>query len=184
MDVYLEDDFAAPIVSNLAYAAVSADVPVPAGARTFTFTAAGNPGAILLEDEDTVVSNTRGTHFVTGEPDDLDASVLADDRRPLAGLGKIHFNQMSAGSELVDLYFVAPGTDLSETSPNLSRIATAASSDYIHLDPGTYELTVTRTGEKAVLAGPLAVDLTSGDILEAAIVDTEDPNRLNLVVYE
>jgi hypothetical protein len=184
MDVYLEDDFAAPIVSDLAYAAVSGDVPVPAGARTFTFTAAGNPGAILLEDEGTVVSNTRGTHFVTGEPDDLDASVLADDRRPVAGLGKIRFNQMSAGFELVDLYFVPPGTDLSETSPNLSRVATAASSDYIHLDPGTYELTVTGTGEKAVLAGPLAVDLASGGVMEAAIVDTEDPNRLNLVVYE
>jgi hypothetical protein len=130
-----------------------------------------------------VVSNTRGTHFVTGKPDDLDASVLTDDRRPVTGLGKIRFNQMSAGFELVDLYFVAPGTDLAETSPNLSRVA-AASRGYIHLDPGAYELTVTRTGEKTVLAGPLAVDLTSGGILEATIVDTEDPNRLNIVVYE
>jgi hypothetical protein len=185
MDVYLEEDFAAPIVSNLAYAAASADVPVPTGARTFTFTAAGNPGAILLEDEHTVVINTRGTHFVSGKPDDLDASVLPpDDRRSVTGLGKIRFTQMSAGFAQVDVYFVAPGTDLAGTSPNLSRLATAASSAYIHLDPGNYELTVTKTGEKTVLAGPLAVGLTSGGVREAAIVDTADPNRLDIAVYQ
>jgi hypothetical protein len=184
MDVYLDDDFVTPIVSNLAYAVVSADVPVPAGESTYTYTAAGNPGAILLEDEDTVLRNTRGTNFVLGEPDDLEVSVFIDNRRPVTGFGKIRINQMSTEFALVDAYLLAPGTDLDDESPNLPRLATAGTSNYVNLDPGNYELTVTETAEKTVLAGPLTVNVTSGSIREVAIVDTADPNLLDIVVYE
>ena len=184
MDVYLEDDFVTPIVSNLAYAAVSADVPVPTGASTFTYTAAGNPGAILLEDEDTVVTNTRGTNYVHGEPDDLDVAVFIDSRRPLTGLGRIRTNQMSTEFALVDAYFLAPGTDIDDALPNLPRLGTGLTSGYVTLDPGNYELTVTESAEKTVLAGPLTIDLTSGSIKEVAILDTADPNVLDIVVYE
>ena len=184
MDVYLDDDFVTPIVSNLAYAVVSADVPVPAGESTYTYTAAGNPGAILLEDEDTVLRNTRGTNFVLGEPDDLEVSVFIDNRRPVTGFGKIRINQMSTEFALVDAYLLAPGTDLDDESPNLPRLATAGTSNYVNLDPGNYELTVTETAEKTVLAGPLTVNVPSGSIREVAIVDTADPNLLDIVVYE
>jgi hypothetical protein len=183
MDVYLEDDFVTPIVSNLVYAAVSADVPVPSGASTFIYTAAGNPGAILLEHDDTVVTNTRGTNFVTGEPDDLAVSVFTDNRRPVTGFGKIRVNQMSTDFALVDAYLLAPGTDLGDASPSLPRLPTANTSNYLNLDPGNYELTVTDAGEKTALAGPLTINVTSGGIKEVAIVDTVDPNLLNLVVY-
>jgi len=183
MDVYLDDDFVTPIVSNLAYAVVSADVPVPAGESTFTYTAAGNPGAILLEDEDPVVRNTRGTNFVHGEPDDLEVSVFIDDRRPVTGFGKIQINQMSTEFPLVDTYLLAPGTDLDDASPNLPRLGTGITSGYVNLDPGNYELTVTDSGEKTVLAGPLTVNVASGSIREVAIVDTADPNLLDLVIY-
>lgn len=184
MDVYLDDDFVTPLVSNLEYATVSDDVPVPRGESTYTYTAAGNPGAILLEDEDTVGINTRGTNFVTGEPDDLEVSVVADNRRPLTGFGRIRVNQMSTDFELVDGYFLASGTDIADASPNLARLGTATTSGYITLDPGDYELTVTETGEKTVVAGPVAVDLSSGSIREITIVDTADPNVLEIVVYQ
>jgi hypothetical protein len=184
MDVYLDDDFVTPIVSNLEYATASDDVPVPRGESTYTYTAAGNPGAILLEHEDTVGINTRGTNFVTGEPADLDVSVFPDNRRPLTGFGRIRVNQMSTEFEFVDGYFLASGTAIADVSPNLARLGIAISSGYITLDPGDYELTVTGTGEKTVLAGPVAVAVSSGSIREIAIVDTADPNVLQVVVYD
>jgi hypothetical protein len=184
LDVYLEDDFVTPIVSNLAYAAVSADVPLPSGASTFVYTAAGNPGAILLEHDDTIIINTRGTNFVTGEPADLEVVVSADNRRPVTGFGKIRVSQMSTDFAQVDAYLLAPGTDLGDASPGLSRLAAATTSAYLNLNPGNYELTVTDAGTKTALAGPLTINLTSGSIKEIAIVDTVDPNLLNIVVYE
>jgi hypothetical protein len=184
MDVYLDDDFVTPVVSNLEYATVSDDVPVPRGESTYTYTAAGNAGAILLEDEDTVGINTRGTNVVTGEPDDLAVAVFADNRRPLTGFGRVRVSQLSTDFELVDGYFLASGTDIADESPNLAGLGTATTSGYVTLDPGNFELTVTDTGEKTVLAGPVAIDVSSGSIREIAIVDTADPNVLQIVVYE
>jgi hypothetical protein len=184
IDIYLEDDFVTPIVANLAYGGLSGDVPVPAGTSTYTYTAAGNPGAILLEDEDTVVANTRGTNFVTGETGDLTIAVFIDDRRPVSGFGKVRVNQVAASFDSVDVYLLTAGIDIADAGPNLPRLASSFSSGYLHLEPGNYELTVTEIGEKTVLAGPVAVGLPSGGIVETAIIDTPDPNLLNVVVYD
>jgi hypothetical protein len=184
LDVYLGDDFATPIVSNLAYGAASGDISVPVGVADYTYTAAGNPGAILLEDEDTVAANTRGTNFVTGDPGELAVTVFTDDRRPVAGFGKVRISQVSADSGVVDGYLLAAGTDIDDVPPNLSRLASGFGSGYLHLAPGNYELTLTKTAEKTVLAGPIALTVASGDIVETAIIDTADPNVLDIVVYD
>jgi hypothetical protein len=184
MDVWLDDDFVTPLVSTLAYGAVSADVPVPAKESTYTYTAAGNPGAILLEHEDTVTGNTRGTNFVSGEPDDLDVTIVTDNRRPVPGLGRIRVTQMASQFDLVDAYVLAAGTDIADASPNLPRMAPTNSSGYLNFDPGNYELTVTEVAAKNVLAGPVPLDLASGQIMEIAIIDSTDPNLLNIVIYD
>ena len=183
MDIYVGDDFATPIVSNLAFGTVSGDVEVPPGESGYTYTAAGNPGAILAEDEDTVAANTRGTNFVIGEPDELEVAVFPDDRRPITSFSKVRIVQASIGFEQVDVYLLPPETDIADTSPNLPRLATGNSSNYVHLEPGSYAITVTKTGEKTVLAGPLALSLGSGDIVESVILDTADPNVLTLSTY-
>jgi hypothetical protein len=184
IDVYVGDDFVTPIVSNLAYGAVSADTPVPAGESEYTYTAAGNPGAILLEEEDTVVRNTRGTNFVTGEPDDLDALVFPDDRRPVTGFGKVRVIQVATSFDSVDVYLVPAGTDVDDVGPNLPRLAGNLSSGYVHLEPGDYEISVTEIGEKTLLAGPVPIAVGSSGIVEAAVIDTADPNLLDVVIYD
>ncbi|MEX2124074.1 MAG: DUF4397 domain-containing protein [Woeseia sp.] len=183
IDIYVDDDFVTPIVSNLVHGGLSADVPVPAGESTYTYTAVGNPGAILLEDEDTVVANTRGTNYVTGEAGDLEIAVFADDRRPVTGFAKIRVTQVAASFDSVDAYLVAADIDIADVGPNLPRLGANASSGYLHLNPGNYELTVTEVGEKTVLAGPVPISLASGGIVETAIIDTADPNQLNVVIY-
>ncbi|HLU07072.1 MAG TPA: DUF4397 domain-containing protein [Woeseiaceae bacterium] len=183
MDVYVGDEFATPIVSDLAFGTVSGDVEVPAGESEYTYTAAGNPGAILAEDEDTVAPNTRGTNFVIGEPDDLDVAVFPDDRRPITSFSKVRVVQAAIGFEQVDIYLLPPGTDIADRPPNLPRVPTGNSSNYVQLEPGSYEITVTKTGEKTILAGPLALSLASGDIVESVMLDTADPNVLTLSTY-
>jgi hypothetical protein len=184
MDVYVDEDFTAPIVGNLAYGAVSADVPVPSGASDYTYTAAGNPGAILLENEDTVAPNTRGTNFVVGEPDDVDALTFLDDRRPVTGFGKVRVIQVAASFDSVDVYLLDAGADHEDTAPNLPRLASNLSSGYLHLEPGDYEISVTEIGEKGLLAGPVPITVGAGGIVETAIIDTADPNLLDVVIYD
>lgn len=184
LDVVVDQDFAAPLVTNLAFGTISADVPVPAGESTYTFTQTGNPGGSLLEEENTIVANTRSTTFVLGTPGNLATLSFADNRRPVAGLAKLRMTLVSSNFDVVDLYLLQAGTAISEADSTHPDFDNLVSTGYLQLAAGSYELTVTTAGEKTVVAGPLALDLVSGSVVELAMIDTVDPNLLDIVVYD
>jgi hypothetical protein len=181
LDVVVDDDFAAPVVSDLAYGAVSADVPVPVATSNYSLTQAGNPGAVLHEEENAVVTNTRSTTYIAGEPGDLELVSFTDNRRALAGLAKVRLTLVSTSFEEADLYLLEAGSDIADVPPSFVSINSRLSTGYLQLVPDSYELTVTVAGEKTVAAGPLALDLTDGSITDLAIIDTPDPAALNIV---
>jgi hypothetical protein len=184
VDVYVDEDFSTPLVANLGFAQLSADVAVPTGARDYTYTAAGNPGAIVLEDEETTVATTRNTAFLMGAPGDLLLASFVDDRRPRSGFGRIRVNQVSINFETVDVYLLESGTDIADAGPAFTGLGSSFSSGYRQAAPGEYEITVTEAGEKTIAAGPVTVTLEDGSVVEAAIIDTADPNVLDIAIYD
>lgn len=183
VDVYVDENFATPRVANLAFGELSTDLNVPAAEVAYTFTDAGNVGAVVLEDDQSSPVTTRSTTFLMGEPGDLSLATFLNDRRPVAGFAKLRLNQVSSNFERVDVYVFPAGTDIAERNPNVPQIASGFSSDYLHLVPDEYEMTVTERGEKTVLAGPVTLDLAGRTVTEAAIIDTNDPNALDVVTY-
>lgn len=184
-DVYLDDDFATPIATALAYGAWTADIPVPAGASDYTYTAAGNTGAVLFEEEDlVVVANTRVTSFLTGPPGDAEVINFVNDRRPVIDTARVRVVQVSENFDTMDIYLRTAGTDIADVNPSFPNFASGLSSDYARLEPGAYEVTVTERGEKTVIEGPVALDLAAGDVSELAIIDNADPAQLDVVVYD
>lgn len=184
-DAFVNDDFANAIVSGLAFGDWTADVPVPAGQSDYTYTAAGNTGAVLAEEEDlTVLANSRVTSFLAGAPGDVEVLNFINDRRPVIGTAKVRLVQVSENFDTVDVYLRPAGTDLADVNANFPNFQSGLSSDYARLEPGSYELTVTGQGEKTVITGPVAVDLAAGDVTEMAIVDNADPAELDIVVYD
>lgn len=184
-DVYLDDDFATPIASDLGYGTWTADVPVPAGASDYTYAAAGNSGAVLAEEENLViVANTRVTSFLLGPPGDAEVLNFINDRRPVIGTAKVRLVQVSENFETVDIYLRTAGTDIADVNPTFPNFGSGLSSDYARLEPDAYEITVTERGEKTVLEGPVALDLVAGDIREIAIIDNADPAQVDVVVYD
>ncbi len=184
VDVYVGDDFSAPIVADLGFAELSPEVPVPGGSGDYTYTAAGNPGAILLEDEETTVATTRNTAFLMGEPGDLLLASFVDDRRPRNGFGRLRVIQASTDFDSVDVYLLEPGTDIADAGATFPGLGSSFSTGYRQANPGEFEMTVTEAGEKTVAAGPVTIELQDGGIVEAAIVDTADPNVLDIVIYD
>ncbi len=181
IDVVADDDFAAPIVSGLAFGQVSPDVAVPAGTTTYAVTQAGNPGAILHDEEDSTVANSRSMSFIAGPPGELELVTFATDRRPVPRIAKLRATLVSANFEEADIYVLESGTDIADASPGFRSMKTLTSTGYLQLAPGSYDLTVTVAGEKTIAAGPLTLDLTGGDIAEFALIDTPDPNLLDIV---
>ncbi|HEX2138944.1 MAG TPA: DUF4397 domain-containing protein, partial [Woeseiaceae bacterium] len=152
LDVVVDEAFGAPVVSGLAFGTVSADVPVPSGESTYSFTQAGNPGAILHEEEDTAAANSRATSFIAGPPGNLELVSFADNRRPISGVAKVRLTLLSASMEEADLYLLESGTDVAEASPGFSGMDTLSTTGYLQVAPGSYEITVTVAGEKTIAA--------------------------------
>lgn len=183
-DVYVDDNFAVPIVADLSYGAISGDVPVPRGESAYTFTAAGNVGAVLFEEDSTMVANTRTTSFLAGPPDEVGVLSLVDDRRPVVGTSKVRMVQLAENFDNVDIYLRPAGTGIDDVNPTFPNVPSPLSSGYTRLEPGDYEITVTDTGEKTPVAPVLSLDLAAGDIAEIAIIDDVDPNLLDLIRYD
>lgn len=184
-DVYVGENFTSAIVSDVAYGTVTADVPVPRGDSDYTFTAAGNVGAVLLEDETNIVANARNTSFLVGPPDDLDVLDLVDDRRPVVGTTKVRIVQLAESFDNnVDIYLRAAGTDIADVSPTFLNVNSPSSSGYTRLKPDNYEITVTKTGEKTPVAQVLSLNLAARTIAEIAIIDAVDPTRVDVLRYD
>ena len=183
-DVYVDEDFTAPIVAGVAYGTVTGDIPVPAGESDYTYTAAGNVGAVLFEEEVAVVSNTRSTSFLVGPSNDLDVLDLVDDRRPVVGTSKVRVMQLSENVDNVDIYLRKAGTDIEDVNATFPNVDSPLSSGYTRLEPDEYEITVTETGEKTPVAAVLPLDLAAGDIAEVAIIDAVDPNAVEVFRYD
>ena len=181
IDVVVDDDFGSPVVSGLTFGQVSADVAVPAGNADYSLTQAGNPGAILHEEEDASAANSRSTSFIAGEPGDLELVTFPDNRRSIPRVARLRLTLVSANFEEADIYILESGTDIADAGPGFSRMKTLVSTGYLDLAPGSYDVTITVGGEKTVAAGPLTLDLASGSITDLAAVDTADPNLLEIV---
>lgn len=181
VDVVVDGDFASPVVSGLTFGQVSGDVAVPAGNADYSFTQAGNPGAIVHEEEDTTAENSRSTSFIAGPAGDLELVTFTDNRRPIPRIAKLRLTLVSANFEEADIYILESGTDIADASPRFPGMNTLVTTGYLQLAPGRYDVTVTVAGEKTVAAGPLTLDLAGGDIAELAAIDTADPNLLDIV---
>lgn len=184
VDVYADEDFTTPLVAGLAYGQVTDDLAVQAGEITYTYTAAGNTGAVLLEDDETIGANSRVTSFLVGPESDPDVIDLVDDRRPVVGTSKVRIVQLAENFDGIDLYLRPAGTDINDVNPTFPNVASPLSTGYSRLAPGDYELTVTETGEKTPLAPVLELDLPAGDIAEVAILDTVDPAAVSTLRYD
>lgn len=180
IDLYENSDFANPLQTNQVFGDIAENVPQTAGTNDYTWTDAGNTGAVILEQSLIASSGTRATLVLVGPASDPDAMNLLNIRRPYATNGRISFIQAAQNYEFVDIYLLPAGESIDDnnaTSPGVpfkfAQSATSFAAD-------NYELTVTVVGEKTVLAGPVAIDLANRDVLDVLILDTADPNVAEL----
>jgi hypothetical protein len=176
IDIYRDNDFTAPIFSNLAFGETTGDLPVPAGTVDYTYTAVGNPGAIINDLNQLIPNGRRVSAFLIGmQGSELSRITQVDDRRSVETHAKLRLVHGAANFDTLDLYLVDTGTDIADINPLAAGLTFGFVSDFGPTIPGDYDLILTLPGEKTFIAGPIRVDLVNGDVVELLILDTVDP---------
>ena len=98
--------------------------------------------------------------------------VLPDDNAPpAAGQIKLRLVHASPSAGNVDIYVVAPGTDINTVSPTLTNIPFKAASEYLSVPAGSYEVFITQTGKKDVAINSGSLAISAGQIRTAVALD-------------
>ena len=125
------------------------------GEHTLQVTPAGNSGAIEVESPFRALPGLRGTWFVRGAPGSLAVFHSLDSQRRIRDIAqvKVYHGGTTVGN--VDVFIVAPDTDLSAVAPTATLTGTSPFTT-VPAGLGGYAVTVRESGTENVLAGPVA----------------------------
>ena len=158
LDVTVNSNFSPPLIPNVPFAEPTDYALVVPGAHTVQVTPAGNSGAIEVEVPFRAFPGERGTWFIRGDPGSLAAIYSPDSLRLIRDIAvvAIYFGGTTVGN--VDVFIVAPDTDLSTVAP-VATLTEANATAKFFVGLGDYTVTVREAGTETVLAGPVAADI-------------------------
>ena len=113
----------------------------------------------LLNGSVTLNEATTYTAVADNYPQDFGVTLYIDNNSlPASGNFNLRIINAAPGLGTVDVYVVAPGTNLDNVSPKVARLAFQAASAYLLITAGTYEVYFTLAGQKRAYidSGPLA----------------------------
>ena len=182
-DIYNDETLmAAPIVIDHEFRDVTPDLDIPFGVNPLFYTAAGNSGAPLFDDETLILATTHKNVHAVGDVDELQTVEYIPDRRPVETLAKFSFLNTALNHPLVDLYVVETGTDIADAIPRFILVSVGELPRFTTLDADSFEIYLTPPGEKDVITGPIALDTMLGDVFEYIAYDNvADPLVADLV---
>ncbi|MDH3433304.1 MAG: DUF4397 domain-containing protein [Gammaproteobacteria bacterium] len=181
-DIYIDDPLTTPFVADQVFGDVSAELTVTAGELPLTYTTAGSMGSILLDVDTSVPLGTRNHYYVVRTSEGADFLVESrPNRRSIETAGIFGIINTATSQPAVDAYLVPTGELIDDALPSIPVLQVAADPSQVLVAAGSFDLYVTVTAEKTVLAGPISLDVGLGDVLDAIIYENVDPNVVDVV---
>jgi hypothetical protein len=150
------------VATGIAYGNNSDYLSVDSGSRHLQVEATGTT-TILLDQNLSLNSGTETTYLATNVAASISSVVLSDNTTAPAS-GNVNVRVMNAAPALgpVDVYIVAPGTDLIASTPIIRSMAFDAATDYQLLSAGSYEVVFTVPNSTFALVDTGALNFSSG----------------------
>jgi len=187
-DVYFDDPLTAPVLEDHAFGDITDDLDVPAGTLPLTYTTADNIGSILIDAERAIPAIARTHLYVVRNS--LGDDVLVDhfpDRRSIETRARLSIIHTATSHAAVDIYFVPRVLPIDETRelsedalPLIRGLALSSDPRQFPMVAGSFDIFVTVLGDKTVLAGPIPLDTSLGDVIDMIIYENVDPNVVDL----
>ncbi len=180
-DIFDDETLTSLRVSNHAFRDVSEELEIATGDNTFYYTPTGDTAAVTLESAFAAVGGVRYRVVAGGAAGNFSTSRFVPDRRPVETHAKLVPFQASINVDFADIYAVAADSSIDDSFPVRAALGSGEASATVPLAAGSYDLYVTRFSEKTPLAGPFRINVALGDIVDMIIVDTVDPDVLDVL---
>jgi hypothetical protein len=152
------------VYTGLSYINSTDYLSVSSGSRRVQIEHTGSSTAVV-DQTLSLNSEANYTLLAANFSSSITGLVFTDDNTaPSSGDIKLRFINASPSLGPVDIYIVAPGTDLSSVSANISGLAFQSASSYQTLDAGSYDIFFTAPGTKFAFISTGTLSLTSGQI--------------------
>ena len=177
-DIYVDEPLTAPLVAGHAFGDITASFDLPmTGALPVTYTAAGNVGALIYEFVPVIAAGARYNFYLSRNQEGADiVSAVAFDRRSVSTQARISIAHLAANHPVLDVYIVPTGEPIDEVFPFVPSLRPQTTPFVLPLAADDYDIYLTVQNEKTVVLGPVPLTTQLGDVFEALILDTVDPN--------
>ena len=182
VNIYVDDALTDLRVEGHDYRGISDEIEVPVGALPITYTAFDNIGTILVDENISMTPGARVDYYVLGDATSPVSLATVPDRRSVETLAQFTVVYTETNHDPLDLYIVEAAADIADLPARFSGLTTELEPLLTQLPEGSYDLYLTVTGEKTVVAGPIQVDLVLGDVVTAIVYDAVNTATADIVV--
>jgi hypothetical protein len=170
VDVVVDDNFAAPLFVNATYPGFTDYASAPAATYNLKVLDNATQSLTVIEEDIELEQGKSYSVLAVNLLTDIEPLILTDDRRSVATEARVRIVHGSPAAGNVDIYVVAPGTDINTVDPNFENVPFKAETGYVALAGGTYEVSVTPTGDKnaAIFA---ELEVANGDVFTVVARD-------------
>ncbi len=140
------------IIEEIAYGDSSGFIEAPEGTDVAIKIKSDLRVLPVLENILDIASNSITTSFFIGEVNAYELVTITEEF-PTNTNGKVSFRvaNMSPTEASVDIYLVVIGTDIEDTQPIATEVASGSVGDFVQFDPGFYAIVYTRAGTTTVV---------------------------------
>lgn len=175
-DVYDDEMLTNQILSDFDFGDVSGDLVTTTDQVDYTYTDAGNVGAILFEAGFTAFAGRRHNFYSLETLSGLGPLGQVVERSSVSTLARARIFPAANNHQSLDLYVVDAGEPLTDETPLFTTLIYTLASPTLNFTEGSYDIYVTVEDDRnMIVAGPVQMDLALGDFQEIVIFDTVDP---------
>ena len=168
--IYDDEMLTSQVLADHMYTDFSPEIPISPGAITYRYTPT-DTSAVLVEGDMQAFAGGKFRFIVSGANADYSATALLPDIRPVETSARLLIAQASSNFIYMEFYLVDSGELVDDTN-RLERILTASFPNVAAAMPaGDYDIYVTAADPTDILAGPIALTVAIGDVVDIMIFD-------------